>query len=191
MKYRLLVAALGLSALTSPALAALNVPVPVNAYITFRGADWAWASPCSPTGCNNDPTQSPLDLSYQSTQGWRLPTLAEMLLAPNYTAFAFAGANVPFQGVSPEGTSSDAPGDMACATAFFTTPNTFNICNWGDAEIGAIYLLFSDPAEPNVETWVVRGTVSNVPEAQTWAMLIAGFGLVGAAARRRRAIATV
>ena len=31
-------------------------------------------------------------------------------------------------------------------------------------------------------------SVSAVPETSTWAMLIAGFGLVGAAARRRRAV---
>jgi hypothetical protein len=32
----------------------------------------------------------------------------------------------------------------------------------------------------------IRGQITIVPEAGTWAMLIAGFGVVGAAARRRR-----
>lgn len=32
------------------------------------------------------------------------------------------------------------------------------------------------------------GNVGNVPEPATWAMMIAGFGLVGAAARRRRPV---
>ncbi len=31
-------------------------------------------------------------------------------------------------------------------------------------------------------------TISSVPEASTWAMLIAGFGMVGFAARRRKAV---
>jgi hypothetical protein len=31
---------------------------------------------------------------------------------------------------------------------------------------------------------------SNVPEPATWAMLIAGFGAVGVAARRRRTVRT-
>ncbi len=34
-------------------------------------------------------------------------------------------------------------------------------------------------------------SVAAVPEAATWAMLIAGFGLVGAAARRRRSVVAV
>ena len=33
------------------------------------------------------------------------------------------------------------------------------------------------------------GAVSGVPEPENWAMLIAGFGLVGAVSRRRRAVA--
>jgi len=37
-----------------------------------------------------------------------------------------------------------------------------------------------------VETWVVRGASGVVPEPAGWAMLIAGFGLTGAAMRRRR-----
>jgi hypothetical protein len=35
------------------------------------------------------------------------------------------------------------------------------------------------------------GGVNGVPEPSSWAMLIAGFGLVGAASRRRRGSATV
>jgi len=40
----------------------------------------------------------------------------------------------------------------------------------------------------NINTQSLSGTITapNIPEPATWAMLIAGFGLVGAAARRRR-----
>jgi hypothetical protein len=38
---------------------------------------------------------------------------------------------------------------------------------------------------------VTIGTMAAVPEPQSWALLIAGFGLVGAAARRCRAVAAV
>ena len=43
----------------------------------------------------------------------------------------------------------------------------------------------------NTENWsgLTIGTAGAVPEPASWAMLIAGFGLVGAAARRRRVVA--
>jgi hypothetical protein len=34
-------------------------------------------------------------------------------------------------------------------------------------------------------TWAIGGTA--IPEPKTWALLIAGFGMVGAVSRRRRA----
>jgi len=53
--------------------------------------------------------------------------------------------------------------------------------------------LYQNPGDESayVRDWAVGAEFTNyafaVPEASTWAMLIAGFGLVGAAARRRRA----
>ena len=45
----------------------------------------------------------------------------------------------------------------------------------------------SGAAIPGSQSFQILGTTSGaVPEASTWAMLIAGFGLVGAVARRRR-----
>jgi hypothetical protein len=42
------------------------------------------------------------------------------------------------------------------------------------------------PSDEPLYAWAVRpGDVAAVPEADTWAMLLAGLGLVGAAARRR------
>ena len=171
----------------APAAAALNVPLPTNTYITFGGLDWAWASPCSPTGCNGG--QDVLDLSYQSTLGWRFATAAELLARPAPSDFSFSGANVPFGGNSVEGTffNGAMPGDGACAAAYFTA-GFFNQCNYGDAQIDAIFGVYFDPNERNVETWLVRGGA--VPEASTWALLIAGFGLVGTAMRRRVAAIT-
>jgi hypothetical protein len=171
-----------LGAAAVPAAAAINLPVPTNAYITFGGLDWAWASPCSPTGCigGNDP----LDLSFQGTLGWRLPTAAELLAAPTAADFVFAGANIPNGGADINGTTfTGSPGgDAACAAAYFT-PGFFNHCDYSDGNIGAVFGLPGFPGEPSVETWVVRGGV--IPEPATWAMMIAGFGLVGAALRRR------
>ncbi|HKX64965.1 MAG TPA: hypothetical protein VJM78_06610, partial [Rhizomicrobium sp.] len=72
-------AAILLALVAAPAQAAfINAPVPTNAYITFGSFDWAWANPCAPSGGCGD-----IDLSYQSTQGWRLPTLDEVLAGPS------------------------------------------------------------------------------------------------------------
>ena len=58
----------------------------------------------------------------------------------------------------------------------------------GIAKNGAIFespiVLYDGPTEP------LPASVT-VPEPATWALLIAGFGLVGAAARRRRAAAVL
>ena len=47
-------------------------------------------------------------------------------------------------------------------------------------------LSFSFANQPDYYSLDNVSVTSNVPEAATWAMLIAGFGLVGAAARRRQ-----
>ena len=41
---------------------------------------------------------------------------------------------------------------------------------------------------PNAEDWYAFNVGSAVPEASSWAMLIVGFGMVGVAARRRKAV---
>ena len=63
------------------------------------------------------------------------------------------------------------------------TPNAYVGFTSGTGSAGAnhdvISWIFNDDYKP---------VVGGVPEPATWAMLIAGFGLVGAAARRRRAL---
>ena len=77
----------------------INSPVPSNAYIVFAGLDWAWGGPCPYSGgCF-----ATGDLTYQSTQGWRLPTAGELALIPSNFAsdFITGSGNVPFNGVDP------------------------------------------------------------------------------------------
>ncbi|KRB42667.1 PEPxxWA-CTERM sorting domain-containing protein [Phenylobacterium sp. Root700] len=159
--------ALGAAGVSAPASAAINAPIPSANYISFGANDWAWASPCPPSGGANGTTCGTgpvLDLGYQSTQGWRLPTGAELAAGPSVADF---------------GTASS----FACASAWFTT---YSHCDYGDAQGGAI---FGAAGGGNwyAETWVVRSTDwGAVPEPATWAMMIVGFGLVGGAVRRRR-----
>jgi len=146
-----------------PASAQINAPVPVTNYITFGGNDWAWASPCPPSGgipgttCG---TGAPVDFTYQGTQGWRLPTAAELAAGPTVADFG-------------------TPGAFACASAWFTS--AYSHCDYGDAASGAV---FGAPGG-NVwyaETWVIRG----VPEPASWALMLGGFGAIGGTLRSRR-----
>ena len=149
----------------APALAQIDAPVPAANYITFGGFDWAWASPCPPSGgyggvtCGNGPI---LDLSYQGTLGWRLPTAAELAAGPSVSDF---------------GTSSS----FKCASAWFVS---YTHCDYGDAQSGAV---FGAPGGDvwYAETWVIRDGSGAVPEPAAWGMLIGGFALAGAAMRRR------
>jgi len=148
-----------------PASAQINAPVPVTNYITFGGADWAWASPCPPSGGVPGTTcgfGTPVDFTYQGTQGWRLPTAAELAAGPTVADFG-------------------TPGAFACASAWFTSSYTH--CDYGDAAGGAV---FGGPGGDvwYAETWVVRG---GVPEPASWALMLGGFGAIGGALRRRRA----
>ncbi len=189
MKFLALATTAAIAFAAVPASAALNVSLPTNAYITVGGLDWAWANPCTPTGGCGD-----IDLSFQGDEGWRLPTIAEFAARPVADDFFFAGANVPGGGTGALGETFfafgpvDASGavlDGACAAVYFST--SYSHCDYLDGLDGYIW----DPANPVPglnETWLVRGASDGVvPEPATWAMLIAGFGMVGAALRRRTA----
>ncbi|MGH7154993.1 MAG: hypothetical protein ACREF3_13790, partial [Acetobacteraceae bacterium] len=132
---KLLFSLMGL-VLAAPAYALpINSPVPTNAYISFDGLDWAWGGPCPYSGgCF-----ATGDLTYQSTQGWRLPTTAELSAIPTNFAndFVFAGANVPLGGSDPVSGATftgSPPAAAACATPYFNTAATW--CDWGDGASG-------------------------------------------------------
>lgn len=155
-------AALGMA----PVNAQINAPVPTANYITFGGNDWAWAAPCDAFA----PSCGVVDLTYQSTQGWRVAVAADFATGPTAADFG-------------------TPGSFACAAAWFSTAHTH--CDYGD---GAAFYIYNHPLNPfpgagTLETWVIRdGLGGAVPEPSAWALLIIGFGMVGAGMRQRRAI---
>lgn len=172
--------ALALCAAVGSANAALvNAPVASNAYITLNNVDWAWAFPL--------PASAGLDLSYQSQFGWRLPTAAELANAPLATDFMFAGANVPLHGTDPvsgayfAATNGNLTGAGACATAYFS--NSYRHCDWQD---GAGQKYGPWAGTPGSQSFGDQLVMRAVPEADTYAMLVAGLGLLGLVARRRK-----
>lgn len=184
MKLQLLAAvAVASMGLAGTANATVNLPVPSNAFITIGGLDWAWAAPCGAVDSCGDIT-----LAYQGAFGWRLPTAAEFAAHPVAENFVFTGANVPNGGSDSVGNHFQAgsPGRAAaCAAAYFSTTHTH--CDWSDGVAGTWYDPSISGGQGVPETLVVRYTLGGaVPEPTTWALMIGGFGLAGAALRRRR-----
>lgn len=104
-----------------------------------------------------------------------------------YNFFRLGGAfgNIDvFQGFGTIGSSTG--GFTASETPFQTYTIGFSLQNPGAA---SFYIGSNDAsnAGPIIDNLSINGGA--VPEPASWAMLIAGFGLVGAAARRRRLIA--
>jgi hypothetical protein len=180
-----ILAAVATMALAAPASAAfLDSPIPSNAYITFNGADWAWGAPCSADVGSSCDSSAASYLSYQGSQGWRLPTAAEVAAGPSMTDFLFAGANVPFAtNLDPVSGASNnylstGGSDFACATPYFSS--VYRHCDYGDAapSLCGLYPGGSGCAE----TWFIRGDVV-VPAPAMVALF--GLGLAGLAFRRR------
>lgn len=181
MNFRPIALAVGIAFSAFGAQAALvDAPVSSNAYISFGGLQWAWAYPL--------PANSGMDLSYQSQFGWRLPTAAELTFAPQATDFMFAGANVPLHGTDPltgasfQATNANLTGAAACATPYFS--NDYRHCDWQDGN-GQVYEPWAGTA--GAQGFADQLAVRAVPEPETYAMLLAGLGALGALVRRRKA----
>jgi hypothetical protein len=165
MTLKSILAAIALAVLPVAAQATpIYAPVPSSEYVTIDGVDWAWASPCAATGgCSS------IDMSFQTGEGWRLPTAQEVatLIFGDLSGFLahFDGGNI-------------------CASAWFD--NVYSHCDFGDASAGYIW---NGPSPIGYfdETFVLRGAVAAIPVPAGGLLLLSALGGIAAFARRRKA----
>lgn len=160
----------------------VEAPLPDNAFVTKNGYQWAWAFAVAPDGSYAGFLP---DFSYQSTLGWRLPTPAELALAPSPTEFIFPGANVPLGNNDPASGAWFAyptnllNGSAACATGYFVNNEAYNHCDWGNAPgvgdyfDGTNFVDLSLPwwGLPGAPTWAETLAIRDVPEPGTILLL--------------------
>ena len=141
---------------------------PADVIISHAGMEWVWAAPCA----SMDPSCGAPTPAY----GFDNPTQDQWATwasrADLMTAF------------------TDASGNAICASPYFGSGHSH--CDYEDAFNGHIWHAYANNiCDPNyydgcvastTETFYVRG----VPEPETYALMLAGLGLVGFIARRRK-----
>jgi hypothetical protein len=133
--------------------------LPSNTYITIGNLEWTAAAPVSSPNWYGSNTLSGPDLH----AGWRFATEEEFANRPDWSAFAGA------------------------QSAIYWNTN-FNYVDVGD-QVNRTLDLSGNP--DSLDIWYVRDVNGSgaVPEPATWALMIGGFGMAGAALRRRRTMA--
>lgn len=140
-----------------------NTPPPSSVIVSHGGYEWIWAAPCSEGAGSCGAPSHLFGFDTPTSDQWATWASRADLLA------AFSGK---------------------CGSPYMSAFH--NHCDVGDATNGHIFHAFAngicDPSYFNgceagtTESFLVRA----VPEPQTYALMVAGLGLVGWVARRRR-----
>jgi hypothetical protein len=167
-------------------VAAAAMATPASAAWVYLGS---WYVGDGPLWTDNPPVMSGLDVAAMKWPGWSAYAISTIDANPaniNFSAFVDGWADPTFlttpvaQGFKLDtggGGYNSNPGFGTAYSAWVLDHSCFNRYDDITAVCG--------PGEPGLNH--AFGMV--VPEPGTWAMLIAGFGLVGTAVRRRKAIA--
>jgi hypothetical protein len=125
------------------------------------------------------------------------------LSATSETIYAYLGAShtapsVFLAGISSEGTTNLAPAGLTAGVTAVVLTSSTDYAEYSGARLGQVTFSAYAPLVNDAGNWniVVGGdnslmvpdtTVFAVPEPETYAMMLAGLGLLGLVARRRRA----
>ena len=189
MMTRVLLATVASMALAAPALAAISLGPTVNGIQTFTDSN---------TGRNWARMDTYFNVSYNfmaadlTSRGFTLATLNDL-----NALFATVNVQADFDGVAaitgraPNraliwGAYSPLAGNGTVDWAFAFTGSSWTFGNQG---FGPDSVPNGGGSDADMNFWAFTTGNGVVPEPASWAMLIAGFGLVGAVARRRRAVA--
>jgi hypothetical protein len=144
------------------------------------GLDWVYVGPVAPNEFGQGEVASP---SFRASEGWRAATAAEWSLRPtDYRAFTRPGFAAP---AAVAGFSDHS--SYRFASEYWSN---FTHVDLNDYAVGRVTDGVNGLVSGAPETIYVRGSLNAaVPEPATWAMMIGGFGLLGASARRRTSTA--
>jgi hypothetical protein len=187
--FKLLLATTASLALAAPALAAISLGPTVSGLATFTDSN---------TGRNWVRMDTYFNQSYNfmandlTGKGFTLATRTDI-----EALFATVNVAADFNGVA--AIMGRAP-NRALIWGAFAPLASNNTIEWAFAFSGNNWQIagtsFGPDTVPNFNSpdadmnfWAFTGGNGVVPEPASWAMLIAGFGLVGAVARRRRVVA--
>ena len=128
-----------------------------------------------------DPTGSTVTFTtvYYTTSGTKTPSTFKTLTLPVSTATLGAGGSVETFGFDTTDWYPDAASDGIKNNGIKGTIDL-------KKRTGAFTSSYTDASNGDIYTYMVTGTLRDVPEPATWLLMIAGFGLTGLALRARR-----
>lgn len=154
-----------------------STPIPDSVVLlnfNSSGLDWVYAGPIGPEEWGPGMIEP---ASYRAAEGWRTASPAEWAAHPNWDDFI-----IPGYIVSPIAGHTDHSSYLFASEYW----GDFSHVDLNDFADGRVTDGFNNPGVFGSVPETIYVRVSAVPEPETYAMLLAGLGLLGFAARRRQ-----
>ena len=175
LKISLAVLALFAASASQAVIISNATPIPdANVLLNYNnsGLDWVYAGPIAPNEFGPGNIQP---ATYRAAEGWRVATFSEWAAHPIWSDFI-----IPGQSVGAVGHFTDHSKYLFASEYW----SDFRHVDINDFKSGLVTDGVNGRLSGVPETIYVR--VSAVPEPETYAMLLAGLGVMGTFARRRK-----